>query len=208
MDRKNKTGLWITLVTLGIAATLILLVYNQVDFVSAGTAPVTPQDNFALENNCLVCHVASMPPADWYCHNALPAENYYSRMYLRVHLDFVISTLPVPTGLYIPLVPQLPQNAFQIHLFEQKVFPASANITAGTKVTWMNLDTRDYTLQNQTAYLPWPFEPVTLKPGESVSFTFEQTGVFAYSYKYSDARPVVTPLYQTGYGKITVSAKG
>lgn len=211
MNRKNRTGLWLSVTTLVLAAVLILIAYNRVNSASASAASVAQQDPLDAENGCWDCHVIPNPAEtdwyyiDWYCHNALPAESYSSRRYLRLHLDWVISYLTIPPELYMPET-QLPPNASQIHLFDRKLFPSLATITIGTKVTWTNMDVRDYTLQSQLTSQQWPFEMVTLKPGESISYTFEQAGVFPYVYQYADMRPVTTPLYQSGYGKIVVSA--
>ena len=212
MNRKNRTGLWLSVTTLVLAAVLILIAYNNVNLASASAAPVAQPDPLNAENGCWECHVIPNPAETdwyyiyWYCHNALPAESYSTRMYLRLHLDWVIQYSIIPPALYTPLATQMPQNEFQIHFFDRKLFPSLANITVGTTVTWTNMDVRDYTLQSQSASQQWPLETVTLKPGESISYTFEQSGVFAYAYQYADMRPVKTPVYQNGYGKIVVLA--
>jgi len=207
LNRKNRTGLWLSFTTLILTAMLIFTAYQHINFTPASAASVALQDPLNNERDCVVCHVPPWPSFDWYCHDALPTETYSSRMYLRLHLDWVISDLIIPTELYMPLATQLQQNAFEIHLFDRKLFPALSSITIGTTVTWTNMDIRDFTLQSQLASQQFPFETITLKPGESVSYTFEQAGVFPYTYQYADVRPaVVTPLSQSGYGKIVVSA--
>jgi len=212
VDKKNRTGLWLSVITLVFAAVLVLIAYKNVEFASASAAPVAQPDTLNAENGCWECHVVPHPAVTdwyyiyWYCHNALPAETYSEREYLRLHLDWVIQYSIIPPGLYTPPATQMPQNAFQIHLFDRKLVPVLANVNVGTTVTWTNMDVRDYTVQSQSASQQWPLETVTLKPGESISYTFEQVGLFAYAYQYADMRPVKTPVYQSGYGKIVVSA--
>ena len=213
MDKKNRTGLWLSVAVTVLTAVLIFVAYNHVNFASASAAPAAQSDSFNNMGGCWDCHQIPNPEETdwyyiyWYCHNALPAESYSTRMYLRLHLDWVIQYSIIPPALYTPLATQMPQNEFQIHLFDRKLFPSLANITVGTTVTWTNMDVRDYTLQSPVGSQQWPFEKVTLKPGESISYTFEQSGVFAFAYQYADMRPVKTPVYQSGYGKIVVLAQ-
>jgi hypothetical protein len=212
VNKKNRTGLWLSVTTLVLVAVLIFVAYNRVNFVSASAPPVAQPDPLDAENGCWECHQIPNPEETdwyyiyWYCHNALPAESYASREYLRLHLAWVIQYSIIPPELYTTMATQMPPGTFQLHLFNRALFPALASITVGTTVTWTNMDVRDYTLQSQSASLPWPLETVTLKPGESISYTFEQVGVFSYAYQYADLRPVKTPVYQSGYGKIVVSA--
>jgi hypothetical protein len=210
VNRKNRAGLWLSVTTLVLGAVLMLVAYYFVNSAPASAASVAQQDPLDAENGCWDCH--EMPNLadtdwyyiDWYCHNALPAESYSSRRYLRAHLDWVISYLTIPPELYMPAT-QLSPNESRINLFDRKMFPSLATITIGTKVTWTNKDIRDYILQSPLTSQQWPFESVTLRPGESISYTFEQAGVFPYTYQYAEMRPVTTPLYQSVLGKIVVS---
>ena len=213
MSWKNRTGLWLTLAVPVLAAALVVVTYNSVHLSAADTAPETQPDLYDLENSCQSCHATEFPDVYWYCHNALPAESYDSRMYLRIHLDFITPSLTIPPGLYMPPMTQLPENGFQIHLFDRHLFPLNANISVGTKVTWTNLDVRDFTIQSITPakpdpnVFPLPFPIVTLKPGESFSYTFEQAGNFPYACQYADVRPAATLTYQSAFGKIAVAAR-
>jgi plastocyanin len=207
VGRKNRIGLWISLTILSFVAVLILTAYNRISFPSTNAEAMRPQDPFNLkfEGNCLVCHAESLPDITWYCHGVLPTESYYTRMYLQAHIYWVTSTLIIPQELYLPLVIQPSQNEVQVHLFGFQVLPVIANITVGTTVTWTNLDIRAHTLLSDYAPHNGPFGRLVLKPGESISYTFEKTGVFAYRYQYPNYASSVTGLYQVGIGKIVIT---
>ena len=115
--------------------------------------------------------------------------------------------LTIPSNLYLPLKTGLPANQSQVHLFERTLFPNVLNITTGTTVTWTNLDIRDYTLTSQPVppTQETPFGTITLHPGDSASYTFNNAGTYTYAYQYVDARPSPTPINQTAYGKIVVT---
>ncbi len=52
--------------------------------------------------------------------------------------------------------------------------PQSVTVKAGTKVTWTNLDDVNHVLKSN-------FFEQTLYPGDSYSYTFNQTGTYNYS---------------------------
>lgn len=193
-------------------AVLALNAYHGVSIASANTVVIEPLE---FENDCVPCHVPPWPVVNWYCHDIMPVENYDSRIYLGEHIDWVLDELVIPTDTYLPLVTQPPQNEFQIHLFDGQLYPAAANITVGTKVTWTNLDIRDHTLLSQYAPPEGPFQSIVLKPGESVSYIFDGARVFTYTDKFTTFRPHeanltgpgLARIYQSNYGKIVVSEK-
>jgi hypothetical protein len=204
VGKKNRTGLQLSLVVLVLAGVLIFAVFNNSGFATASSAEEELADTYFIENSCLECHISETPHVSWYCHKALPADTYFTRMYLRLHLDWVVEELTIPDALYIPPPVQPGQDSL-IHLFNRRLFPLAVNVTPGTKVTWTNLDVRDYTLQGDSPSRPLPFGTVTLKPGESLSYTFTEAGVFPYVYIYAEVQPTSEELYKTGYGKITVA---
>ena len=205
MNKKNRTGLQLSLVVLFLTGVLTFAVYSRSGFAAASNIQAEQMDAYYLENSCLNCHVSQTPDISWYCHKALPADTYASRMYLRVHLDWVAQELAIPTDLYVPPVPQPGQDVL-IHLFNRRLYPAAITISPGTKVTWTNLDVREHTLQSDSPSRQLPFETITLKPGESMSYTFETPGTFPYVYLFDEVQPVTEEMYKNGYGKIIVAA--
>ena len=201
---KSKVGLWLSLTVLILSAILVFAAYKN-SFAST-PAPLPQQVSLSLEfdSKCLDCHAPGLPNTTWYCHSVLPTENYGTRMYLGDHLEWLTSHLMIPKDLYVPLASQVPQNEVQVHLFDRAIFQSFTSIAVGTKVTWTNLDIRDHTLLAQAAPGGWPPEPIVLKPGDSVSYTFQTAGVFKYSYEYIEFRPSASPIYHTIDGKITV----
>lgn len=202
---KIGKSFWLSLAVL-LGATLLAFIAYHNSYSSAKAAAINPQLAASIEfdNNCLDCHVPGLPDTTWYCHSVLPSENYNTRMYLGDHIDWITSHMIVPAGLYRPLLEQLPESQVQVHLFDRGLFQSFSSITVGTRVTWTNLDIRDHTLLSQNDANKWPFESVVLKPGESVSYTFTEPGIYNYTYEYLDFRPSETAIYQTVKGKITV----
>ena len=204
MNRKNRTGLQLSLVVLVLTGVLIYAVYSQSGFAAASKAQTEKENVYYLENSCLDCHVSQTPDISWYCHKALPADTYTSRMYLRVHLDWVVQQLTIPTELYMP--PEQTGDSVHIHLFNRGLYPSAMTITPGTTVTWTNLDVRDHTIEGDSPSRPLPFGTVTLKPGESMSYTFNTVGLFPYIYRFDEVQPVSEERFKQGYGKLTVAA--
>jgi hypothetical protein len=212
VNRKNRTGLWLSLATLLLAAVLVLSAFNRINFPSGDAAVMRTPDPFNLkfEKNCIDCHIVNLPDITWYCHDVLPTESYASRLYLEAHLYWITSTMLLPPNLFLPLVQQLPEDEFQIHLFDQTLFPVNANVTVGTTVTWTNLDIRNLTLES-SGVTPHqgPFGRITLKPGESMSYTFDKVGVFTYKYLYIAFGTGTSGagVTQAAVGKITITAQ-
>jgi plastocyanin len=202
---KSRKGLWLSLTVIVLAGVLALVAFNS-NFSSTKPASVPQQVTLSLEfdTTCLDCHAPGLPDATWYCHSVLPTENYGTRMYLGDHLEWLTPHLMIPKNLYVPLASTVPQNEVQVHLFDRTLVQSFTSINVGTKVTWTNLDIRDHTLLSKNIPGQWPFEAVVLKPGESVSYTFQTAGVFSYTYEYVEFRPSEAPLYHTIDGKITV----
>jgi plastocyanin len=205
VNKKNRTGLQISLVVLVLTGVLVFAVYSRSGFAAASTHQAEKENVYYLENSCLNCHVSQTPDISWYCHKALPEDTYTSRMYLRVHLDWVVQQLTVPSELYKPPEVQTGDKV-HIHLFNRGLYPSAITIAPGTTVTWTNLDVRDHTLEGDSPARPLPFGTVTLKPGESISYTFEAAGLFPYIYRFDEVQPVSEEMFKQGYGKITVTA--
>lgn len=205
MNKRNRTGLQLSLIVLVMSGILIYAVYSQSGFAAANTAEAEQASAYFLENSCLACHVSQTPDITWYCHKALPADTYTSRMYLRVHLDWVVQELTIPESIYVP--PEAPPGqGVHVHLFNRKLYPSAVTVPPGTTVTWTNLDVREHTLQGDSPTRPLPFGSITLKPGESISHTFDIAGSYPYIFVFDEVQPVSEEMYKIGYGKITVSA--
>ena len=211
MNKKSRKGLWLSLAVLAFAVALILPAYDHISRAAASVPAASPATlDLTVDNSCLDCHMPPLPDMNSYCHIVLPSESYNSRLYLGEHLDWMAPNLTIPTNLYLPLKTTLPANESRVHLFERSLFPATLTVNVGTTVTWTNLDIRDYTLASQPTLQAVPFASVTpsvtLKPGESISYTFATAGTFTYTYQYTDDKPAPTAIYQSGYGKVIVTA--
>ena len=74
------------------------------------------------------------------------------------------------------------QSSATVHVESGQCFdPKRLNITSGTAVNWVNDDKADQFVElGAAAGLPDTAEPISIKPGESFSFTFEQLGEWGY----------------------------
>jgi plastocyanin len=203
---KKRKGLYLSLIFVILAGLFTWNAYGHIKTASASSQAVVNLDSLTLTNVCFDCHESNLPDTYWYCHNALPAESYASRMYLGVHLDWLTPDMKVPAGLFMPLKDELPAGKAEIHVFNRNLYPSTVTITPGTVVTWTNLDIRDVTLTGLVSAYKNPFTSVTLKTEESVSFTFADAGTFTYTITYPEFRPSETSVNQVVYGKIIVAA--
>lgn len=66
-----------------------------------------------------------------------------------------------------------------VHLDASEFVPQEITVAVGTNVTWVNNDSITHTVTFETLDLDATLDD----PGESVSYTFEQTGTFDYRCK-------------------------
>ncbi len=199
---KHRTGLWLSIATLALTSGLVYFAYGT-SYTSAKANP-DPGYSIKFQDNCLDCHAPGLPGPSWYCHNVLPSETYQSRMYLGDHIEWIISHESIPQGMIVPLADGHTEERVQVHIFDRRIFQTFSNITVGTTVTWTNLDIRDHTLLASSTADRWPYETITLKPGESWSYVFETPGVFNYAFEYTEFRPSTEHLYGTVGARIMV----
>lgn len=81
-----------------------------------------------------------------------------------------------PSGTLSPT--STPIQTFQISMRNLAFDPASTTIKVGTVVTWTNNDSAPHTVVSDPNGSM--FRSQTLEPGNSYSFTFNQTGSFSY----------------------------
>ena len=207
MNKKNRAGFWLSISMVAAVTILVVTAFNHLDFSSVDAQGIKPSDPFNLkfEQNCVDCHVFSLPDVTFYCHDVLPTESYNNRRYLEVHLYWITTTLTMPEALYWPVVSELPNDEVQVHLFGTRVLPATAEISAGTRVTWTNLDIRPVVLQAGASTDGGPFEYTILAPGESISYTFEHPVTFTYDFQYVNSASSNMVLNIGGVGRVTVS---
>lgn len=204
---KIRPGLVLS-ITISLFTTVLMLgAFNHSSFAVASTAEKEITDSYFLENSCLQCHSSQTPDVSWYCHKALQSDTYDSRMYLRLHLDWVTGGLTIPPESYVPSI-DLSNHTVYIHIFNTRLYPNFITISPGTTVTWTNLDVRNQTIKNSSQLFQLPFDTITLKPGERFSCSLLSPGIYEYTYLYDEVRPVTEQMYNFGYGKIIVTAPG
>jgi len=90
----------------------------------------------------------------------------------------------------------VPASTFKVEANDDFFSPEKFTVTAGTRVTWVNVGKKKHTVTYGTTF------DVDLKPGESFSYTFDQPGTYQYycvTHSESDHEGMV--------GTITVTAK-
>ncbi len=199
---KHRKGLWLSLIVVVFTIGLILFAYNT--SYTAAKANPDPGYSIKFEDNCLDCHVVGLPGPSWYCHSVLPSENYQTRMYLGDHIDWITSHETIPQGMIAPVPGDMTEENVQVHVFDRRILQTFSNISVGTMVTWTNLDIRDHTMLPSAIAGRWPYESITLKPGESWSYVFQAPGVFNYAFEFIEFRPSPDHVFGTVGGKVTV----
>lgn len=75
------------------------------------------------------------------------------------------------------------ESASEVRMQQISFDPMRLSVEPGTEVTWTNDDSASHTISSETfhdAATDWSFESDTIDPGGSVSFTFEESGVYEY----------------------------
>jgi plastocyanin len=70
------------------------------------------------------------------------------------------------------------KNAIAVEIMNYKFSPATLTISAGTKVTWTNMDTAPHTVTVDSG--PVKFSSPTLQKGDSFTYTFTTPGTYTY----------------------------
>ena len=79
---------------------------------------------------------------------------------------------------------QAPDSAAEIRIVDNSFDPLQTSVDTGREVVWTNAGSTTHTVDSQTFHdvaEVWSIDADTLDPGDSTSFTFEESGVYEYS---------------------------
>ncbi len=80
--------------------------------------------------------------------------------------------------------PASTQAANEVIILGRAMIPDPITVTAGTTVTWTNMDSEDHIVASDDGLFYVPLGP--LGPPESFSYTFNERGTFNYTCNYHE----------------------
>ena len=81
--------------------------------------------------------------------------------------------------------PASTQAANEVIILGRAFIPDTITVTAGTTVTWTNVDSEDHIVASNDGLFYVPLGPLS-GPPESFSYTFNEPGIFNYRCQYHE----------------------
>ena len=79
----------------------------------------------------------------------------------------------------------LPSSIAQIQITKNGFIPTTITVAKDQQVTWINSDTANHQIISDDTGI----DSETLEPGDSFTFTFEQTGIFSFYDRLKTFKP-------------------